>query len=80
MQKGRVSGGIHQRACGYFLRLSQRSVAFCFHLTQGNEEGWVLILALLAETSGACEYEFGQSLVSVSGWLAACTRRVVLLD
>lgn len=55
-------------------------MAFCFHLTQGNEKGWVLILALLAETGGACKYKFRQNLVSVSGWLIACTKRVVLLD
>lgn len=79
MQKGHVRDEIHQVTHGYFIRLSQ-SVAFCFYLTQGNEKGWVLILALLAETGGACKYKFRQNLVSVSGWLIAYTKRVVLLD
>ena len=71
MQESHGGDEIHQRVRGYVLGLSQRLVPFCFHLTQGNEKGWELVLALFTETSGACEYKFRQNLVSVCGWLTA---------
>lgn len=78
MRESHGGDEIHQPVHGHVLGLSQWSVAFCFHLAQGNEKAWELILAALTETSGTCGCKFRQNLVC--GWLTARAEEVALLD
>lgn len=77
MQESHSGDEIHH---GHVLGLSQWSVAFCSHPTQGNGKAREVILAPLTETSGARGCKFRQNLVSVCGWLTARAQKVALLD